>query len=65
MSRISSIVQSNKNGGTERARRIVLAKGLFDILLSLSIMFAPMVTYDGPLQALVSKLTGLVSHRHL
>lgn len=61
MSRISSIVERNTNSRSERARRIVLAKGIFDILLSLSVVFAPMLIYDGPLQAIVSKLTGLVS----
>jgi len=42
------------------ARYLVLLKGLFDVALALGIMFVPIVAYDGPVPAFVSKATGLV-----
>ncbi|KAF8972044.1 hypothetical protein BDZ97DRAFT_2054202 [Flammula alnicola] len=41
------------------ARKIVLANGVFNVLLALSIMFFPILFYDGPLASTISKVTGL------
>jgi hypothetical protein len=43
-----------------RARYVVLAKGVFNLFLALGIMFLPIAVYDGPVPAFVSKITGLV-----
>ncbi|TFK34356.1 hypothetical protein BDQ12DRAFT_763620 [Crucibulum laeve] len=44
---------------TEKARRIVMAKGIFDVFLSLSLIFFPSLLYDGPVPATISQVTGL------
>jgi len=43
-----------------RARYVVLFKGVYDMLVAFGIMFMPIVAYDGPIPAFVSKVTGLV-----
>jgi len=45
-----------------RARYVVLLKGVFDVFFALGIMFMPIVAYDGPVPAFVSKVTGLVCY---
>jgi hypothetical protein len=52
---------NNAEKNINRARRIVLAKGVFDFFLALSIVFVPKLAYDGVIAAVVSKYTGLVS----
>lgn len=42
------------------AQKIVLAKGFFDVFLSLSLIFFPSLLYDGPIPKAISSLTGLV-----
>ncbi|KAF8995045.1 hypothetical protein BDQ17DRAFT_1330798 [Cyathus striatus] len=44
---------------SESARKIVLVKGLFDVFLSLSLIFAPALLYDGPIPLIISRKTGL------
>jgi len=45
-----------------RARYVVLLKGVFDVFFALGIMFMPIAAYDGPVPAFVSKVTGLVCY---
>ncbi|KAL9712119.1 hypothetical protein Ac2012v2_005196 [Leucoagaricus gongylophorus] len=47
-----------------RARYVVLLKGVFDVFFALGIMFMPIAAYDGPVPAFVSKMTGLVCRRY-
>ena len=58
---VSRMFENNNEKKQNRARRIVLAKGAFDFLFALSIMFLPKLAYDGIVPALVAKYTGLVS----
>lgn len=41
------------------AQKIVLAKGIFDVFLSLSLIFFPSLLYDGPIPKALSFVTGL------
>ncbi|KAJ3508723.1 hypothetical protein NMY22_g16522 [Coprinellus aureogranulatus] len=41
------------------AQKIVLAKGFFDVFLSLSLIFFPSLLYDGPIPKALSFVTGL------
>lgn len=43
------------------AQKIVLAKGFFDVFLSLSLVFFPSLLYDGPVPKALSYVTPLVS----
>ncbi|XP_006461344.1 hypothetical protein AGABI2DRAFT_118243 [Agaricus bisporus var. bisporus H97] len=56
---VSRMFENNNEKKQNRARRIVLAKGAFDFLFALSIMFLPKLAYDGIVPALVAKYTGL------
>ncbi|KAF9443414.1 hypothetical protein P691DRAFT_797420 [Macrolepiota fuliginosa MF-IS2] len=60
MSFSSSLTQERNNTNqSDRARYVVLAKGMLDGMVALSIMFFPAVIYDGPVAAVISKFTGL------
>ncbi|KAF9038030.1 hypothetical protein BJ165DRAFT_1531925 [Panaeolus papilionaceus] len=52
---------SSQRGGphSRKAQKVVFAKGLFDVGLSLSLLFFPSLLYDGLLATVVSKLTAL------
>ncbi|KAF5309137.1 hypothetical protein D9619_012803 [Psilocybe cf. subviscida] len=41
------------------ARKVVFVKGIFDILLAISVMFFPTFAYNGPVGSTAAKLTGL------
>ncbi|PPR00379.1 hypothetical protein CVT24_004441 [Panaeolus cyanescens] len=53
--------QSSQMGGpnSRKAQRVVFAKGVFDVVLSLSLVFVPWLLYDGWISRMVSKATML------
>lgn len=63
MSRYLSTLTQSQTGDhaqqANRARYIVLLKGIFDVFFALGIIFLPIAAYDGPVPAFVSKITGL------
>jgi len=44
---------------SHQARRAVLAKGIFDVLFSLTVLFLPSLSYTEILPKMISKITGL------
>jgi hypothetical protein len=56
-----NVVSSRTNGRSHsvEAQKLVMVKGIFDVFLSLSLVFFPSLLYDGPLTKAVSAVTTL------
>jgi hypothetical protein len=57
-----NVVSSRTDGRSHsvEAQKLVMAKGIFDVFLSLSLVFFPSLLYDGPLTKAISAVTTLV-----
>jgi len=58
---MSKAFDPSRGPHSAQAQKLVLAKGLFDVFLSLSLIFAPGLFWDGILTKAISYATGLVS----
>ncbi|KAJ3519717.1 hypothetical protein NMY22_g13074 [Coprinellus aureogranulatus] len=56
---VQSTFDPTYNPHSVAAQKIVLAKGFFDVFLSLSLIFFPSLLYDGPIPKALSFVTGL------